>query len=138
FPGHNSNDQFSIQPGVCFCDSNISWTYPELKGHFIDSQKLDSQPFCIAVLNPTSTCDWDVAVTLPGKRQIALIKGTQQRISFETSITTSKPCWATAAVDQGTLAVGYWRVDGIDLIDLSGHILRQLSKVLDNSCSCSD
>ncbi|GFR85172.1 hypothetical protein ElyMa_002435700, partial [Elysia marginata] len=50
---------------------------------------------------------------------------------LQTSITTSKPCWAIAAVDQGTLAVGYhWGDHGIDLIDSSGHILRQLSSDL--------
>ncbi|GFR65010.1 hypothetical protein ElyMa_003645700 [Elysia marginata] len=51
------------------------------QGRFIDSQTLDENPWRIAVLNPTSTCDWDVAVTLLDKCQIALLKVTQQRIS---------------------------------------------------------
>ncbi|KAK3762626.1 hypothetical protein RRG08_040394, partial [Elysia crispata] len=45
-----------------------------------------------------------------------------------TSIKTTKEYGAIAAVTTQTLAVGYWR--GIDLIDLSGRILRQLSSTL--------
>ncbi|GFS23890.1 hypothetical protein ElyMa_001651300, partial [Elysia marginata] len=53
------------------------------QGRFIDSQTLAGHPLRITVLNPTSTCDWDVAVTLRGKHQIALLKVTQQRVNFK-------------------------------------------------------
>ncbi|KAK3730143.1 hypothetical protein RRG08_039919 [Elysia crispata] len=46
------------------------------------------------------------------------------------SIDTAKPYQAIAAVTTQTLAVGYWFCAGIDLIDLSGRILRQLSSTL--------
>ncbi|GFR70915.1 hypothetical protein ElyMa_003799000 [Elysia marginata] len=105
------------------------------QGHFIDFQTLDGQPLRITILNPTSTCDWDVAVSLRKKCQIALIKVTQQRISFKTSITTSKPCGAIAAVDQGTLAVGYLSGYGIDLIDRSVHKVQDLGCI---SCHHQD
>ena len=49
---------------------------------------------------------------------------------LQTSIQTAKPCVAIAAVDAKTLAVGYVDVFGIDLIDLSGRVLRQISKAL--------
>ncbi|KAK3801593.1 hypothetical protein RRG08_011918, partial [Elysia crispata] len=52
-----------------------------------------------------------------------------------TSIQTSCQCWAITAVDTATLAVGYYamlhRVPGIDLIDMTGRVLRRLSKSLD-------
>ncbi|GFR92488.1 hypothetical protein ElyMa_000868900 [Elysia marginata] len=53
------------------------------QGQFMDSQTLDGKPRRIAVLNPTSTCDWDLALTLAGKYQIVFIKVTQQEISFK-------------------------------------------------------
>ncbi|KAK3781919.1 hypothetical protein RRG08_064174 [Elysia crispata] len=43
---------------------------------------------------------------------------------------TSKQYLAIAAVTTQTLAVGLWSGAGIDLIDLSGRILRQLSSTL--------
>ncbi|RUS70474.1 hypothetical protein EGW08_021765, partial [Elysia chlorotica] len=44
-------------------------------------------------------------------------------------IKTDKACWAIAAASPQTLAVGYW-CPGIDLMDLSGRILRRLSSTL--------
>ena len=49
---------------------------------------------------------------------------------LQTSIKTTKQYLAIAAVTTQTLAVGYRAGPGIDLIDLSGRILRQLSKAL--------
>ena len=49
---------------------------------------------------------------------------------LQTSMKTSKKYWAIAAVTTQTLAIGYWPDAGIDLIDLSGRILRQLSEAL--------
>ncbi|GFS05066.1 hypothetical protein ElyMa_001190200 [Elysia marginata] len=97
------------------------------QGHFIYTHILDGKPLRITVLNPKSTCGWDVAVTLKEKCHIALINVTQQKISLKKMVTTTKPCRAIAAVDQGTLAVGYLQSFGVDLIDLSGNVIRQLS-----------
>ncbi|GFO33987.1 hypothetical protein PoB_006049200 [Plakobranchus ocellatus] len=38
----------------------------------------------------------------------------------------SRDYWAVAAVNNLTLAVGYWPDSGIDLIDLGGQVLRQI------------
>ena len=43
-------------------------------------------------------------------------------------IITSEECHAIAAVDRNTLAVGYFDSSGIDLIDLSGQVLRNISE----------
>ncbi|KAK3697907.1 hypothetical protein RRG08_005856 [Elysia crispata] len=49
---------------------------------------------------------------------------------IKTSIETSRQYDAIAAVTTQTLAVGYASHAGIDLIDLSGRILRQISSTL--------
>ncbi|KAK3782450.1 hypothetical protein RRG08_025473 [Elysia crispata] len=96
-------------------------------GQHLHIEVLDAAPLRLALMNPTSTCMWDVALTLSRKPHIAILRITSNSLSLKTSIKTAKPCCAIAAVDAQTLAVGYFGIDGIDLIDLSGRILQQIS-----------
>ncbi|GFN86859.1 hypothetical protein PoB_001336500 [Plakobranchus ocellatus] len=45
---------------------------------------------------------------------------------LQRTLQTSRPYYAVAAVNNLTLAVGYWWGPGIDLIDLGGQVLRQI------------
>ncbi|GFR64619.1 hypothetical protein ElyMa_005511700 [Elysia marginata] len=96
-------------------------------GDFIHSCSAEPGPNHLAVLDITATSGWDVAVTLYRAPRIDVIHVTPQDLTLKTSIPTTKPYDAIAAVDSTTLAVGYARY-GIDLINMSGQVLRQLSK----------
>ncbi|KAK3724962.1 hypothetical protein RRG08_005393 [Elysia crispata] len=78
----------------------------------------------------TCKSSWDLWVTLPNKNTITLLGVTPNGINIKTSLKTTKKYMAIAAVTTQTIAVGYTNSLGIDLIDLSGNILYQLSSTL--------
>ncbi|KAK3783397.1 hypothetical protein RRG08_005392, partial [Elysia crispata] len=78
----------------------------------------------------TCKSSWDLWLTLPYENTITHLGVTPNGINIKTSMKTSKKYLAIAAVTTQTLAVGYLSGAGIDLIDLSGRILRQLSSTL--------
>ncbi|KAK3759415.1 hypothetical protein RRG08_047303 [Elysia crispata] len=96
-------------------------------GQLLHREVLDAEPLRLTVMDSTPTCMWDVALTLSKTSQIAILRVISNSLSLKTSIQTAKPCVAIAAVDAKTLAVGYFAEFGIDLIDLSGTVLRQIS-----------
>ncbi|KAK3800901.1 hypothetical protein RRG08_051136 [Elysia crispata] len=107
--------------------------YTEQGGH-LHSLKLSSDPRRLALIDSGPGNTWKVAVTLPMDQRIAILEVTPDFVTQLTSIQTSCQCWAITAVDTATLAVGYYamfhRVPGIDLIDMTGRVLRRLSESL--------
>ncbi|KAK3706884.1 hypothetical protein RRG08_051287 [Elysia crispata] len=97
------------------------------RGGHIHTKALDSSPDSMTVMDIRSLASWDLCVTLPNTRKISLMGVTPSGVSIKKSIKTSKKYSAIAAVTTQTLAVGYRAGCGIDLIDLSGRILHQLS-----------
>ncbi|KAK3759980.1 hypothetical protein RRG08_006447 [Elysia crispata] len=83
-------------------------------------------PRRIAVMDRTSNNSWAVAVTFPDCSTIEMLKVTTAGIKHQKTLSTS-PYYAIAAIDPKTLAVGYVNGAGIDIINLSGHVLRQIS-----------
>ncbi|GFR97669.1 hypothetical protein ElyMa_000998400 [Elysia marginata] len=132
-----ANDVQSIKmlPGglVVFADrAKYSVKLFNTLGQHISSLTTVTQPLRLAVLDLTSSSGWDVAVTLYKKRLIDIIQVTPQNITSKTSIRTIKSYYAIAAVDSAILAVGFTLPNaGIDLINLSGYVLRRLNKLLD-------
>ncbi|KAK3772929.1 hypothetical protein RRG08_039921 [Elysia crispata] len=77
-----------------------------------------------------SQASWDLCVTLPLINKISILGVTPNGVNIKTSIKTTKQYTAIAAVTTQTLAVGSMFCVGIDFIDLSGRILRQLNSTL--------
>ncbi|KAK3724965.1 hypothetical protein RRG08_005396 [Elysia crispata] len=96
-------------------------------GSYVKSQILDRAPLRLAVMDDRSLLQQNVALTLQEKSLIVIHTISSVSMSLKIPIRTAKPCCAIAAVDAKTLAVGYFDVKGIDLIDLSGRVLRQIS-----------
>ncbi|KAK3744151.1 hypothetical protein RRG08_064178 [Elysia crispata] len=106
--------------------SNTCLKLFNLQGCHIYNHALDSRPFRMAVMDITCKWSWDLWVTPPIKNNITHLAVTPNGLNIKTSMKTSKHYTAIAAVTTQTLAVGYLSGAGIDLIDLSGRILRQL------------
>lgn len=96
-------------------------------GDHIDRLTMEDAPLRIAIFKQWSSSGWDVAVTLKEKFYLALIHVTRNCATLKTTVPTSKVYWAVAAISSDTLAVGHWKARGIDLINLSGQALCQLS-----------
>ncbi|KAK3758659.1 hypothetical protein RRG08_000216 [Elysia crispata] len=103
------------------------------QGLHIHTQTLEWSPCFMTVMDRKSQSSWDLCVTLPSRSKISLLGVAPNGVNIKTSIKTLKKYLAIAAVTTQTLAVGFWSGAGIDLIDLSGRILRQLSSALDPS-----
>ncbi|KAK3717923.1 hypothetical protein RRG08_009350 [Elysia crispata] len=101
-----------------------------VKGDHLHSLKLSSFPRRLALLDSGPGNTWKVAVTLSRDQRIAILEVTPDSVTQLTSIQTPDDCWAITAVDTATLAVGYLG-PRIDLIDMTGRVLRRLSKSLD-------
>ncbi|KAK3775813.1 hypothetical protein RRG08_002359 [Elysia crispata] len=99
-------------------------------GDHLHSLKLCSYPRRLAFIDSGPGNTWKVAVTLPSDQIIAILEVTPDSVALLTSIQKSGWCWALTAVDSATLAVGYYDVSGIDLIDMTGRVLRRLSQTL--------
>ncbi|GFO42254.1 hypothetical protein PoB_006875900 [Plakobranchus ocellatus] len=84
-----------------------------------------SKPFHLAVLD-SSSIRHTVAVTLPLCFGIDILEVNGDNMEVKRTLQTSRDYWAVAAVNNLTLAVGYWPGSGIDLIDLGGQVLRQI------------
>ncbi|KAK3725300.1 hypothetical protein RRG08_036694, partial [Elysia crispata] len=100
------------------------------QGRHIHTQALDSSPCSMTVMDIGSPASWDLCVTLPLINKISLMEVRSNGVNIKTSIKTSKEYTAIAAVTTQTLAVGSFLPAGMDLIDLSGRILRLLNSTL--------
>ncbi|GFO34098.1 hypothetical protein PoB_006060300 [Plakobranchus ocellatus] len=96
------------------------------QGEHIDSLCCSHYPFRLAVLDSGSYSRPLVAVTLPHCPAIDILKVDDNKVKKERTIETSRRYFAVAALDATTLAVGYHRRPGIDLINLSGEVLREI------------
>ncbi|GFO49863.1 hypothetical protein PoB_007636800, partial [Plakobranchus ocellatus] len=95
------------------------------RGQHLHTLECRSEPRRLAVLD-SSSIRHTVAVTLPGCSGIDILEVTGDKVKVKRTLQMSRDYWAMAAVNNLTLAVGYWRCSGIDLIDLGGQVLRQI------------
>ncbi|GFN80678.1 hypothetical protein PoB_000718400 [Plakobranchus ocellatus] len=84
-----------------------------------------SGPHRLVVLD-SSSIRHTVAVTLPFWSGIDILEVNGDNMEIKRTLQTSREYVAVAAVNNLTLAVGYWPDFGIDLIDLGGQVLRQI------------
>ncbi|KAK3793232.1 hypothetical protein RRG08_049944 [Elysia crispata] len=96
----------------------------------LHSLEVNGSPLRLALIDSGPGNTWKVAVTLPSDRRIALLEVTPDSVTQLTSIQTSGLCYAITAVDTATLAVGYHDHPGIDMIDMTGRVLRRLGQSL--------
>ncbi|KAK3775809.1 hypothetical protein RRG08_002355 [Elysia crispata] len=90
------------------------------QGDYLQILKLSSPPYRLALIESGPGNTWKVAVTLPWDQAIAILEVTPDSVTQ----------LAITAVDSATLAVGYDGGSGIDLIDMTGRVMRRLSKML--------
>ncbi|GFO31289.1 hypothetical protein PoB_005779400 [Plakobranchus ocellatus] len=95
------------------------------QGQHLYTLECRSGPRRLAVLD-SSSIRHTVAVTLPDCRDIDILEVNGDNMEVKRTLQTSRRYWAVAAVNNLTLAVGYYSGSGIDLIDLGGQVLRQI------------
>ncbi|GFO31615.1 hypothetical protein PoB_005812000 [Plakobranchus ocellatus] len=99
----------------------------DTQGHHLHTLECRSYPWRLAVLESSGTSHYIIAaVTLPDCPGIDILVVAGDNIKVKRIIETSKQYEAVAAVNNQTLAIGYWTGQGIDLIDLQGRVLRQI------------
>ncbi|GFO20083.1 hypothetical protein PoB_004658800, partial [Plakobranchus ocellatus] len=95
------------------------------QGQHLHTLECRSEPYRLAVLDSSSICH-TVAVTLPYCSGIDILEVNGDNMEAKRTLQTSRGYLTVAAVNNLTLAVGYWIGSGIDLIDLGGQVLRQI------------
>ncbi|GFN82575.1 hypothetical protein PoB_000908100, partial [Plakobranchus ocellatus] len=95
------------------------------EGQHLHTLECRSVPRRLAVLDSSATSH-TVAVTVPGCSGIHILEVGVNNMRVKRTLQTSRGYVAVTAVNNLTLAVGYYGGSGIDLIDLDGQVLRQI------------
>ncbi|GFO44236.1 repp4, partial [Plakobranchus ocellatus] len=108
----------------------VDWNNKRVKlfdtqGQHLHTLECRSEPHRLAVLD-SSSIRHTVAVTLPDCSGIDILEVNGDNMEVKRTLQTSKQYDSVAAVNNLTLAVGYYSGSGIDLIDLGGQVLRQI------------
>ncbi|KAK3800139.1 hypothetical protein RRG08_015100 [Elysia crispata] len=97
-----------------------------MQGKHLQRHVFVDNPRRLAVMDPDSEERWMVAVTLPDMKAVILLQIKSDSITQMNTIQMAYRCWAVAAVDDSTLAVGYEQREGITIMNISGCIIRQI------------
>ncbi|GFO09571.1 high-affnity carbon uptake protein hat/hatr [Plakobranchus ocellatus] len=97
----------------------------DTEGQHLQTLHCWSDPHRLALINSSSNCH-TLAVTL-FDYSIDMLEVEDDKIKVKSTLQTSRNYCAVAAVDKQSLAVGYSTGQGIDLINLEGQVLRQIS-----------
>ncbi|XP_048253768.1 tripartite motif-containing protein 2-like [Haliotis rufescens] len=84
---------------------------------------LSSRPYCLTKLKHNQ-----VAVTVPDTRQIVTVEVNPDLVLLST-ITTNKEYWGITSLSQSTLAASDLSPPSVDILDMTGHVLRSISPV---------
>ncbi|GFN98835.1 baculovirus polyhedron envelope protein, pep, c terminus [Plakobranchus ocellatus] len=101
----------------------------DTQGQHLHTLECRSNSCRLAVLD-SSSIRHTVAVTLPRCFGIDILEVNGDKVKVKRTLQMSREYWAVAAVNNLTLAVGYWPDTGIDLIDLGGQVLRQIFSLI--------
>lgn len=104
-----------------------------LLGQELNTIYLDWQPAFLAILDETSQSCWNVAVSF-NCRRIGLLEAKHQTLRRKSTIHTQRHYLLIAAMDSQTLAAGHSLSKGVDIIDLDGNVLCQISSDFDPNC----